>query len=128
VDGAAIETLLYGERGLHAFEVKRTAVFRESDLAGLRLFCGDYPMARGHLLYGGTKRYRYGAIDVVPFGEGLQALAETLGAKAGRVRKGLARSIARTRPSWVRYGAEAQDRRHGTTRTMLQCVDEHCLP
>ena len=88
VDGVEVDFVLYGERGLHAFEVKRTAVFRESDLAGLRLFCLDYPMARGHFLYGGSKRYSYGAIDVVPFAEGLQTLAETLGAKAEKVRKG----------------------------------------
>jgi uncharacterized protein len=81
-DGTEVDFVLYGERGLHAFEVKRTAIFRESDLAGLRLFCGDYPAAQGHFLYGGTTRYRFGAIDVVPFGEGLRTLAETLGARA----------------------------------------------
>lgn len=73
-----MDFVLYGGRGLHGFEVTRSAVFREADLAGLRLFCADYPSARGHLFYGGTKRYRYGAIDVVPFGEGLTALSDIL--------------------------------------------------
>ena len=66
-------------KALHAFEVKRSSVFRESDLDGLRLFCADYPSAAGHLFYGGTKRYRFDAIDVVPIAEGLSTLREVLG-------------------------------------------------
>ena len=61
-------------KALHAFEVKRSSVFRESDLDGLRLFCADYPSAAGHLFYGGTKRYRFDAIDVVPIAEGIAGL------------------------------------------------------
>lgn len=77
-DGAEVDFVLYGERGLHGFEVTRSSVFREADLAGLQLFCGDYPQAKGHLFYGGTKRYRFGAIEVVPLAEGLRALPVTL--------------------------------------------------
>ena len=66
MSGAEVDFVLYGERGLHAFEVKRSSVFRESDLDGLRLFCADYPVAKGHLFYGGSKRYRFDGIDVVP--------------------------------------------------------------
>jgi predicted AAA+ superfamily ATPase len=77
-DHVEVDLVLYGERGLHAFEVTRSAVFRETDLEGLRLFCSDYPQARGHLFYGGTQRYRFGAIDVLPLGEGLAALPTLL--------------------------------------------------
>lgn len=77
-EGAEVDFVLYGQRGLQAFEVTRSSIFRESDLAGLRLFCSDYPSARGHLFYGGTKRYRIGAIEVTPLGEGLRALGATL--------------------------------------------------
>jgi uncharacterized protein len=79
--GAEMDFVLYGDRGLHAFEVKRSSVFRESDLDGLRLFRADYPAAEGHLFYGGNKRYRFGAIDVVPIGKGLSTLCEVLGGK-----------------------------------------------
>jgi predicted AAA+ superfamily ATPase len=79
--GAEVDFVLYGGHGLHAFEVKRSSVFRESDLDGLRLFCADYPSADGHLFYGGNKRYRFDAIDVVPIGEGLSTLREVLGGK-----------------------------------------------
>jgi predicted AAA+ superfamily ATPase len=84
-DGTEVDFVLYGERGLLAFEVKRSSLFRETDLGGLRLFCADYPAARGYLYYGGTKRYRYGAIEVVPLGDGLISLGATLaGAKKSR--------------------------------------------
>ena len=70
---------MYGPRGFHAIEVKRTSRFREEDIASLRLFCNDYPQARGLLLYGGHQHYRFGKIDVVPLGEGLAELGNRLG-------------------------------------------------
>lgn len=73
-DGTEVDLVAYGPRGLHAFEIKRSSRFREEDLRGLRLFCADYPEARGHLLYGGTSDYRYGAIDVTPLDSALLAL------------------------------------------------------
>lgn len=77
-EGAEVDLVLYGERGLHGFEVTRSSVFRERDLAGLQLFCADYPSAKGHLFYGGTRRYRFGAIEVVPLADGLRSLGQTL--------------------------------------------------
>jgi len=77
-DQKEVDFVLYGERGLHAFEVKRSSRFREADIATLRLFCEDYPEATGCLLYGGRQRYQFGPIDVVPIGEGLTGLAERL--------------------------------------------------
>lgn len=77
-DGKEVDFVMYGERGLHAFEIKRTARFRESDLAGLRLFLEDYPEARGHLFYGGARRYRFGSIDVLPLPRALAELGAML--------------------------------------------------
>ena len=77
-DGTEVDFVLYGERGLHAFEVKRSSRFREGDLEGLRAFCADYPSAQGHLFYGGAKRYRFDSIEVVPLGQGLSSLGATL--------------------------------------------------
>jgi predicted AAA+ superfamily ATPase len=77
-DQKEVDFVLYGERGLHAFEVKRTSRFREDDIAALRLFCDDYPAATGCLLYGGRQSYRFGRIEVVPLEKGLAGLAERL--------------------------------------------------
>lgn len=77
-DGTEVDFVLYGPRGLHAIEVKRAARFSESDLAGLRAFASDYPESKGWFLYGGTKRYRYDSIDVLPVIEALPALATML--------------------------------------------------
>lgn len=70
-----VDFVLYGERGLKAFEVKRSAQLRDEDLAGLRAFVQDYPPAEARLLYGGARRYREGAIEIVPFGEGIRELS-----------------------------------------------------
>lgn len=82
VGGAEVDLVLYGDRGLHAFEVTRSSIFRESDLAGLRLFLEDYPVARGHLFYGGDQHYRFGPIEVRPIGDALRSLPAILGARA----------------------------------------------
>jgi predicted AAA+ superfamily ATPase len=76
--GDEVDLVMYGERGLLGFEVTRSAVYRETDLRGLRLFCGDYPEARGYLLYGGTRRYTFDAIEVIPFGEAITKLGAIL--------------------------------------------------
>ena len=73
-----VDVVMYGERGLRAFEITRSAVFRENDLRGLRLFCADYPESRGYLLYGGTRRYQYDRIQVMPFGEAITTLGTLL--------------------------------------------------
>jgi predicted AAA+ superfamily ATPase len=73
-----VDVVMYGERGLLAFEVTRSSVFRESDLRGLCLFCADYPEASGYLLYGGTRRYQYDRIQVLPFREAITTLGTLL--------------------------------------------------
>ena len=77
-DGREVDFILYGERGLVAVEVKRSSVFREQDLASLRIFLGDCPGAEGLLLYGGESEYRFGDIRVLPIDRGLVRLPELL--------------------------------------------------
>jgi uncharacterized protein len=64
--GLEVDLVAYGERGLHAFEVKRASRLRAGDYDGLRAFLADYPSARCTLAYSGTKRFTEGAIEVVP--------------------------------------------------------------
>jgi predicted AAA+ superfamily ATPase len=67
-----VDFVLYGPKGLVAIEVKRSGRFREEDLGGLREFLADYPMAKAYLLYGGSQRLKFGAIEVLPLGEALK--------------------------------------------------------
>jgi predicted AAA+ superfamily ATPase len=77
-DHKEVDFVLYGDRGLVAIEVKRTSRFRPDDLATLRLFGEDYPMARRMLFYGGTREYEIDGVRVLPLGSALPALAGLL--------------------------------------------------
>ncbi len=90
-DGQEVDFLLDGEGELVAIEVKRTSHFREAALASLRLFQGDYPMARCHLWYGGTRTYEVDGIRVSPLGEALRGLGDALGDESREKRR--ARSV-----------------------------------
>ena len=76
--GDEVDFVFYGERGFHAFEIKRTKRLKEEDLAGLKKFHEDYPEAQLHLLYGGDHNLYYGPITVHPFVEALKKLPEIL--------------------------------------------------
>ena len=80
--GQEVDLVLYGERGLLAFEIKRTARISGTDLRGLKAFIKDYPMARAHFLYGGRHRLSEGPIDCLPMEEAFRDLPGIL---AGRV-------------------------------------------
>jgi uncharacterized protein len=76
--GIEVDFVLYGERGLKAFEIKRSATLRVQDFSGLRQFLADYPAARAYLFYGGTRHYFDSSVEVVPIGEGLKRLPDLL--------------------------------------------------
>lgn len=76
--GHEVDLVLYGERGLHAVEVKRTSVVRGRDLEGLAAFLSDYPMARACVVYGGSRAYHEGKIEVVPASDFFRSLAPRL--------------------------------------------------
>jgi uncharacterized protein len=73
-----VDFVLYGERGIKAFEVKRTAKVRLKELQGLKLFLKDYPMAKAFYLYGGNRTYQEGNIEIIPIQEALVELPEWL--------------------------------------------------
>jgi predicted AAA+ superfamily ATPase len=77
-DHREVDFVLYGDRGLLAIEVKRSGRFRDDDLATLRVFATDYPMARRFLFYGGAREYEVDGIRVVPLAAALPGLATLL--------------------------------------------------
>ncbi len=72
--GEEVDLVLYGERGLHAFEVKRSARVRDDDLAGLKAFREEYPPAQLWCLYGGERAYLDDGVQVLPFGAAIDRL------------------------------------------------------
>ncbi|MGZ3779716.1 MAG: hypothetical protein ACXVCY_03710 [Pseudobdellovibrionaceae bacterium] len=49
-----VDLVLYGEKGLHAIEVKRSDRIRKEEFESLQLFKKDYPMAQLHFVFGGN--------------------------------------------------------------------------
>lgn len=73
-----VDFVLYGERGLLAFEVKRKAKLSTQDLNGLKVFSEDYPMAKKYILYGGSAQYVDQDIHVIPVNKAIKELYQVL--------------------------------------------------
>jgi len=69
-----VDFILYGPKGILAFEVKRAGRVKRSLLGGLNAFLKDYPMAKTFFVYGGKRRMQEGKISIVPFKEMLNEL------------------------------------------------------
>ena len=66
-NGDEVDFVLYGDRGLRAFELKMADNVRPDDLRALRRFREDFPEAKTHLLYLGKRRWHEHGIEVLPF-------------------------------------------------------------
>ena len=73
-----VDFVLYGPKGLHAFEVKRTGKVRPEMLKGLKAFQQDYPVANTYFVYGGKRRMQQDGVDILPFDVVLKTLPELL--------------------------------------------------
>ncbi|MSP95679.1 MAG: ATP-binding protein [Betaproteobacteria bacterium] len=76
--GEEVDFVLYGERGMKAFEVKSSARVRDEDFRGLIRFRADYPAASCYLLYPGTRRWHERGVEVLPLNTALPELAKLL--------------------------------------------------
>ena len=77
-NGMEVDFVLYGPRGILAFEVKRSTRYTQDDFAGLKSFKKDYPDATCYLLYGGYRSRWEKDIAVLPASETLTNLASVL--------------------------------------------------
>lgn len=73
-----VDFVAYGEKGLYAFEIKRSHTVTKKDFKGLKLFKADYDMAKLYLLFGGDHKEYHEDIYVVPFTEALFQLKNIL--------------------------------------------------
>lgn len=78
--GDEVDFVLYGPKGLHAFEIKRTANITNKMFKGLKNFGEDYPEASLHMLYLGKQKEYHGAINLTLFEQALSDLPQMLGA------------------------------------------------
>ena len=77
--GVEVDFVVYGERGVQAFEVKNAGKVEAKDLRGLRAFREDYPEAQTALLYRGRDRLRMDGIWCLPVEEFLRRLVPERG-------------------------------------------------
>ncbi len=77
--GTEVDFVVYGPRGLHAFELKRSASVHTKDLRGLKSFKEDYPEAHLHLLFLGKHKEYHGDIEAVPLIDALKELPQMIG-------------------------------------------------
>ena len=64
-----VDLVLYGKKGLLAFEIKRSQRIRGGELDGLRAFKEKFRSARCFYLYGGNERRVFDSIEVIPIEE-----------------------------------------------------------
>jgi len=77
-NGAEVDFVLYGNRGLLAFEVKRSGHVSDSAFSGLRTFLKDYPSAEAYMIYGGERKEYRNGITLMPAAEFLRNLKTIL--------------------------------------------------
>lgn len=78
-EGIEVDFVLYGEKGLFAFEIKRSSSITPKMFKGLNAFRKDYPMAKVYLVYGGDRMEYHDGVTVIPFLDALKQLPELLG-------------------------------------------------
>lgn len=76
--GVEVDFILYGEQGLHAFEIKHSSQVHSKSLKGLKQFLEDYPEASATLIYLGKNREYHGKIEVIPMKDLLLELPQRL--------------------------------------------------
>jgi predicted AAA+ superfamily ATPase len=82
-NGSEVDFVLYGPKGLLAFEIKRTARITSDMMKGLKSFLADYPTAQAYFVYAGTRRMYEDNIIIAPIAEVLKDLKTLLLNKKG---------------------------------------------
>jgi len=76
--GDEVDFVLYGERGLVAFEVKTTPRVRPDDLRGLLRFREDYPQTKAFFVYTGSRRWHERGVEILPANDALRTLGDLI--------------------------------------------------
>jgi len=73
-----IDFILYGEKGLFAFEVKRSGKVYKSMLSALNSFLRIYPQTKAFFIYGGKNYMRENDIEIIPIIDAIKKIPEIL--------------------------------------------------
>ncbi len=74
-----VDFVIYGKRGIIAFELKRSGKYQNKDLRSLKIFLKDYPIAKAFLIYGGSRRlFSKDGIEIMPFEDCIKNLRNIL--------------------------------------------------
>jgi uncharacterized protein len=73
-----VDFILYGEKGLLAFEIKRKGRLKSDDFKGLKAFKKDYPICTAIMIYGGSDKYIHQDIQVIPINDALKNMKDIL--------------------------------------------------
>lgn len=76
--GAEVDFVIYGPKGFHAFEIKRSSQVTSKSLKGLKAFGQEYPEASLYLINLGNQKEYHGNIKVIPFEEVLKELCNII--------------------------------------------------
>ena len=76
--GNEVDFVLYGPKGLCAFEIKRSQKITSNSLKGLKSFLQDYPQGKAYIVYLGKNNEYHDNITAVPFEEALKILPNIL--------------------------------------------------
>ena len=77
-NGREVDFVLYGTKGLLAFEIKGSSRITSAMLGGLKSFLADYPVAKAYFAYTGNRRMYDHKIEIVPVLEVLNNLETIL--------------------------------------------------
>jgi uncharacterized protein len=78
ITGFEVDFVLYGPKGLLAFEVKRKSNINKKDLRGLKAFNADYPEAKSFIFSNSDRKEYHGNIKVIPIKKALCTLVKIL--------------------------------------------------
>ena len=70
-EGQEVDFVVYGQKGLYAFEIKHASRITRGDCKALNLFKGDYDIAQCMMIYGGSLKEYHGDISVLPWQDAL---------------------------------------------------------
>lgn len=76
--GLEVDFILYGPKGLLAFEVKSSSHIHPGDLKALLAFKEEYPMAQLHVIYRGDREQVIQGIPILPLEYALKNLSHLL--------------------------------------------------